>query len=119
MKKQYIAWGPDKIPIVPEPFNTREAAEASLAEFPKRFHTQGYYSSVHGRIPLAEIIEHCRIEEVDAEFIWGDEAYDTEEETTKAIEEQIVAQLADGDCGTVSYGDDTYLLQVKVTLVKS
>lgn len=52
MAKKWMVWGPDGLPIQPDPFDTREQAEAGKLEFLNRYEQQGYYSSVYGRIEL-------------------------------------------------------------------
>ena len=38
-----------------------EKAWEAFDEWKKRYETQGYYSSVGGRIPLDELKDHCKL----------------------------------------------------------
>ena len=58
---------PDGLPIGSEPFNSRKEAEAGLAEWCKRFETQGYYAAVSVLIPLADLPSWCLIEKIEGE----------------------------------------------------
>ena len=59
---RYLVHSPDGIPIQPDPFNSREAAEAALEDWVLLYVYQGYYAAVDGHIPVHELSARCRIE---------------------------------------------------------
>lgn len=61
---KFIVWGPDGIPVTPKPFGSRLDAEKCIDNFVQRFVAQGYYAGVNFQLPLSEIRDRCRIEEV-------------------------------------------------------
>jgi hypothetical protein len=42
-------------------YNSIKEAEIAFNNWAKRFEKQGYYSSNNGRIPLDELVYHCKI----------------------------------------------------------
>jgi hypothetical protein len=59
----FVVFSPDNIPIRPDPFHSRAAAENALQEWVKRYQHQGFYFTVRWeRIPLANLAALCRIE---------------------------------------------------------
>ena len=63
---KYDVLSPDGISIhFSDVYSTREEAVKALEKWMLRFKAQGYYSSsMHGRIPLDELNDFCRIIEV-------------------------------------------------------
>jgi hypothetical protein len=62
MATKYDVLSPDGFSIsFDEVWDTPQEAEAAQKEWAKRYEQQGYYSSNGGRIPLAELADHCRI----------------------------------------------------------
>ena len=63
-KKLFNILSPDGFTISMEDFSTKEDALIFFSEWKKRFEKQGYYSSNHGKIPLAELEEECCFVEI-------------------------------------------------------
>ena len=64
--KPHHALSPDGLPIQPHPFKSWQAASDGLDLWIKRFTRLGHYMTHRGRrIPLAELRQYCRIEEVE------------------------------------------------------
>jgi hypothetical protein len=64
-KVRYDVISPDGFSIHREgTFASVAAAKKALAVWAKRYEMQGYYSSAHGRISLADLPSNCRIVEV-------------------------------------------------------
>ena len=62
MATKYDVLSPDGFSIsFDEVWDTPQEAEAAQKEWAKLYEQQGYYSSNGGRIPLAELADHCRI----------------------------------------------------------
>lgn len=60
---EFIFLSPDGFPIN-EPFSTEEEGWEFFEEWKTRYETQGYYSSNNGRIPLYDLENHIKIQEV-------------------------------------------------------
>ena len=61
-KQKYNILSPDGFSIHhSKTYTSPEAAWAAFDEWKKRYETQGYYSSNHGRIPLNELRDHCKL----------------------------------------------------------
>jgi hypothetical protein len=62
MAIKYDVISPDGFSISFDQFwDSPEEALVAQKEWAKRYEQQGYYSSNGGRIPLAELEDHCRI----------------------------------------------------------
>jgi hypothetical protein len=65
MKQKYNVLSPDGFTIHhSDTYDTVEEAKIALYEWMERYKTQGYYSSVNGRIPLNELENNCKIIEL-------------------------------------------------------
>lgn len=61
----YHILSPDGFPISPDPFDTVDEANEAIAQWVKRYESQGYYSlSNRDRLPLDEIAQHCTLIEL-------------------------------------------------------
>ena len=62
----FVVMSPDGFDLQREGFHKTEAeAKKALAQWVKRYEVQGYYKTGRcERIPLAEIADHCTIEQV-------------------------------------------------------
>jgi hypothetical protein len=58
---KFTVLSPDGLPIAPEEYGSRAAAEAALAAWCERFTSQGYYAAVGERISLADLPARCSI----------------------------------------------------------
>jgi hypothetical protein len=60
--------GPDNIPLTPEPFDSREEAEAYIPKWVELYRKQGYYSTADGhRIPVDELANRIKLETINEE----------------------------------------------------
>jgi hypothetical protein len=68
MATKYDVLSPDGFSIsFDEIWDTPQEAEAAQKVWAKQYEQQGYYSSNGGRIPLAELADHCRIVTVETD----------------------------------------------------
>lgn len=67
-KKQYDVLSPDNFSIHhSDVYSSKKAARKAAKEWLKNYEIQGYYSSVrYGRIPLNEVLDYCKIVELDS-----------------------------------------------------
>jgi hypothetical protein len=65
-KKKYVVISPDGFTIhFEETYESKAEAAFAFKQWVKRYENQGYYSSTnHGRIPLNEVIQYCKIVEI-------------------------------------------------------
>lgn len=64
-EKEFVVISPDGFTIELEAtYSSHENAMKAFKIWAKRYEKQGYYRSNNGRIPLDELINHCRIVEV-------------------------------------------------------
>lgn len=64
-KQNFDVFSPDGFPIHPtDTYKTKKEAESALKQWVKRYETQGYYSSVKGRISLKDLPGCCKITRV-------------------------------------------------------
>jgi hypothetical protein len=61
---RWQVYSPDGLPILPGDYHSEAAARRALVRWAARFTLQGYYRSTRGRIPLGELLAHCRVDPV-------------------------------------------------------
>ena len=67
-KSKFNVISPDGIPIQPNPFHSKVAAEAGAKAWAERFNAQGFYSSASlGRIPIEDLAKLLVIEPCETE----------------------------------------------------
>jgi hypothetical protein len=64
-KQKFTIIGPDNLPLRPKPFASRKQAADYIPEWCARYRQQGYYRDARREIiELADLPNHCRIEEL-------------------------------------------------------
>lgn len=62
-------------------YSTPEAAQAAIPKFVERYRSQGYYSSMKGRISLEDLPAHCTVVPLEFEEDEEIEFLDLQDET--------------------------------------